>query len=138
MDVSPSLAFGAGALATAGLFYAMQTSSTRETVEKKAFVLLITMDFEVEADVAKFQEMFTPLAKYCLENEPRTLSYELSLSDKDPKRILIVERYVCKADLTDVHQKSAPFLEFKRLMGEVDLKRKTEGHSYYETNVGYM
>jgi hypothetical protein len=92
MDFSPTVAFGAGVLAAAGLMYAMKTGASRQTVQKKAFVLLITMDFEKEADLEKFCEMFKPLAKYCLENERNTLSYELSLSDKDPKRILILER----------------------------------------------
>ena len=39
-----------------------------------------------------FISLFEPLAKYVRLHEPETLAYELSVSDKDPHRILIFER----------------------------------------------
>lgn len=38
-------------------------------------------------------ELFKPLAKFVLANEPETLSYELAIADTDPTKIQIYERY---------------------------------------------
>jgi len=64
-------------------------------------------------------------------------SYQVSLSDKDPLRLMLVERYRCKEDMTEIHAKSEPYALFKKLVAEAGLKRKTDGHSYIE-GVGYM
>ena len=82
-------------------------------------------------------DAWTPLAKYCKEHEPRTLSYEASISDKEPDTVLIFERFVTKADLTDIHQLSAPFIAFRSHPAQSVVLEK-DGHSYYESNVGFM
>eukprot|EP00930_Biecheleria_cincta_P069953 TRINITY_DN57626_c0_g1_i1.p1 TRINITY_DN57626_c0_g1~~TRINITY_DN57626_c0_g1_i1.p1 ORF type:complete len:120 (-),score=21.45 TRINITY_DN57626_c0_g1_i1:194-553(-) len=109
-----------------------------DETSKGAFVLLLTMQFEEEDHIKQFVKFFEPLAEYCKEHEPNTLSYEISLSDKDPLRLMLLERYRCKEDMIEVHQKSEPFALFKKQITEAGLKRKTEGHSYYETKAGYM
>lgn len=51
-------------------------------------------------------------------------------------KIVIMERYTCKADLTEVHQQSAPFLAFREHPAQQLVVRKS-GQSYVESNVGY-
>jgi hypothetical protein len=51
-------------------------------------------------------------------------------------KIVIMERYTCKADLTEVHQQSAPFLAFREHPAQQLVVRKS-GQSYVESNVGF-
>ncbi len=99
------------------------------------FVLAINLTFETPADAQTFIDAWAPLAKYCKEHEPNTLTYEASIDDASGTEVLIYERYVAKTDLT-VHQKSAPFLAFREHEAQKLVKTKS-GKSFYETNVGY-
>lgn len=58
----------------------------------QVFVLAVSLKFEAEADRDVFVELFKPLAKYVLETEPETLSYELAIADTDPLKLIIYER----------------------------------------------
>ncbi len=60
---------------------------------EQAFLLLIQQEYKSIRDRDVFIEMFKPLAKYVKQHEPETLAYELSVSDKDPHKLLIFERY---------------------------------------------
>lgn len=75
------------------------TSRTTQVVQKKAFDLIVALTFKSIGDKATFISMFSILAEYVRLNEPTTLSYELAESDKDPLRIVIVERYVDKVNM---------------------------------------
>lgn len=46
-------------------------------------------------------------------------------------------RYKTKADLTEVHQKSAPFLKYKEEAAKLEYAEK-RGQSYLDTNLGYV
>ena len=59
----------------------------------QAFVLLIYVTCASEADLHKFIELWKPLAEHVAKNEPETLAYELSISDKEANRLLVYERY---------------------------------------------
>ena len=106
---------------------------------KGVFVLMIRLKVK-QGKTKEWLDHWKILADYCKQHEPNTVSYEASISDKEGEDnvILIYERYLAKKDLTDIHQKSAPFLEFQAKMKELDLIESKEGSSYYETNVGYM
>jgi quinol monooxygenase YgiN len=58
----------------------------------QAFLLVITHEYKSIRDRDVFIELFTPLAKFVQQHEPDTLAYELSISDKDPHKIIIFER----------------------------------------------
>lgn len=68
---------------------------------KGAFVLVISLKLQ-PGKAKEFLDAWAPLAAYCRLNEPRTLTYEAALSDKEDDTILIYERYVAKHDLTEV------------------------------------
>ena len=68
---------------------------------KGAFVLVITIKLQ-PGKAKEFIDAWTPLATYCRLHEPRTLTYEAAISDKEDDTVLIYERYVAKHDLTEV------------------------------------
>ena len=51
-------------------------------------------------------------------------------------KVVIMERYTCKEDLTEVHQKSEPFISFKDHPVQKLVINKS-GQSYFEANVGF-
>lgn len=107
-------------------------------VNRNTFFLGITIVFNTSADKDEFKTLFTPLAKFVKANEPDTLSYELCESDKDEKRIFLIERYTTKNAYLEIHRKSEPFLKFRGLFESMKQKYTMEGHSYIESNIGYV
>ena len=110
----------------------------RETKHKEVFALLITIKFFSAADKQAFKELFAPFAQWVSINEPTTISYELSESDKDEKQIFITERYLTKNDYLEVHRKSPTFLTFRQKMADMSSTFTMEGHSYIESNIGFI
>eukprot|EP01036_Dinobryon_divergens_P023626 gene23626-31992_t len=87
-----------------------------------------------------FLKEFGEYAKYVKNYEPTTISYEALESDKDDKRILILERYATKDAFLNIHRKSAQFISFRKKLSDMtDRKEATiEGDSYIETGLGYV
>jgi quinol monooxygenase YgiN len=105
----------------------------------KAFYLGVTVTFPSPEEKQKFIDIFSPLAKYVKEKEFGTLSYELLNSDKDPKRILISERYKDKEYYLNVHKTSAEFLQFRETFQKmIENGAVVDGHSYIESGIGFM
>jgi quinol monooxygenase YgiN len=116
----------------------VSTNSIRESKHKAAFFLAITIKF-VSADVKqKFMGLFGPFAKYIAEVEPGTISFELSESDKTPLQIFLVERYVNKEAYIDIHRKTDTFIAFRAKITELGASVTMDGHSYIESNLGFM
>lgn len=113
------------------------TKRISTVTHKQAFVLLVTLIFESEADKNKFKLLFGPMAHYVRTNEPGTLSYELADDDKDPTQVIIIERYSNKSAYLDVHKTSKEFLEFRDQFANF-ANLKISGHSYLESNIGYI
>lgn len=111
---------------------------TRSSASHQVFVLDIHFTFKSEKDRDKFIQLWRPLAKHVLLHEPGTLSYELSVGDSDPLRVLVFERYRTKDDY-HLHKASKPFEEFHNALRESKIEWTVkEGQSYYETGVGFM
>ena len=71
----------------------------------QAFLLVITHEYKTIRDRDLFISLFEPLAKYVIQHEPETLAYELSISDRNPLKIIIFERYdVHRSVLYHVHR----------------------------------
>ena len=100
-----------------------------------AFVLLVHLEFASREDSEAWIKAWEPLGAHC-RDEPGCLTYDAVCDDGDGTRVSIVERYTCKADLTEIHQKSAPFLAFRAHPVQQLIKSKS-GQSYLETNVGF-
>lgn len=102
------------------------------------FVLDIHFTFKTKSDRDKFIELWRPLANHVLMHEPGTLSYELSVADSDPLRVLVFERYRTKDDY-HMHKASKPFEDFHNGLRESKIEWAVkDGQSYYETGVGFM
>ena len=71
-----------------------------------------------------------------MNHEPTTISYEIAESDKDNNQIVIVERYVNKDAYLNIHKQSPKFIEFRKKLSAMDVV--ISGHSYYETNIGFI
>jgi hypothetical protein len=61
-------------------------------------------------------------------------------SDKDDKKIFVLERYVTKDAFLNIHRKSVQFITFRQKLSDMtDRKEATiEGQSYIETGLGYV
>ena len=132
---------------------------TCRSLVQGGFQLVITVKFQSEEDLEEWVALWTPLARHCWLHEPQTLCYELARSDREPLQVLVFERCVCsagsqavldagshsgpsrytnKAALTEIHQKSEPFLEFGRRAKAITSRAEKQGMSYLETSLGYM
>ena len=110
----------------------------RHSSYKGAFALLITIKFSSVTDKLKFKELFTPFAEWVAINEPGTISYEMSESDKVDTQVFITERYKTKKDFIEVHRKTPTFLAFRQRLSDMSSSYTMEGHSYVESNVGFI
>ena len=68
----------------------------------QAFLLVIQQEYKSVRDRDEFIRLFEPLAKYVTGHEKTTLSYELSISDKDPHKVIIFERCVTSICMEDL------------------------------------
>lgn len=71
-------------------------------------------------------------------SEPNTLAYELALSDKDPLKAMLIERFVAREDYVR-HRETPVFLRFREALQEMQAKGDValEGGSYLDTNIGF-
>ena len=98
--------------------------------------LQVHLEFATAADALAWVEAWGPLAAHCRANEPGCLTYEAAIDDGAGTKVVIMERYTCKDDLTVVHQQSAPFLAFGKNAVQKLVVSKS-GQSYFESNVGF-
>ena len=112
----------------------------RASNEKNVFVLLVTITFPNVDEKNRFKKLFEPMAKYVAEKELTTVSYEVAESDKDERQVVVIERYADRKAYSEIHRNSAVFKEYKQRMKELDREGKMiiHGHSYYETNIGFV
>jgi quinol monooxygenase YgiN len=133
--------FGVGLIAGASVLLLFrqlfQPPEQHKLEHKSAFVLSVRLKLQ-PGKASAFLELWRPLAEHCKAYEPGTLSYECCLSDKENDVVVIYERYTNKAYLTDVHQKSLPFVTFKQALADSDLVVSKSGESFIESDVGYM
>eukprot|EP01026_Neomeris_dumetosa_P007245 TRINITY_DN12246_c0_g1_i18.p2 TRINITY_DN12246_c0_g1~~TRINITY_DN12246_c0_g1_i18.p2 ORF type:complete len:171 (+),score=5.61 TRINITY_DN12246_c0_g1_i18:72-584(+) len=100
--------------------------------------LVIWINFDTIKDRDVFLEWWQPLAQYVAENEPGLLSYEIAISDLEPLQILVFERYVNRAYLEGVHQKSDAYWKFKNIVNQSSFNIVKQGMSYIETDLGFI
>ena len=62
-------------------------SARQASGSSDVFWLVVTLTFANESDLATMETAWTPLARYCRDNEPNTLSYEMARSDKDKLKV---------------------------------------------------
>ena len=62
----------------------------------KAFILLVNLTFKETYSKHLFMGNFESYAKYIKKSEPTTISYELAEDEKDPLKLIVIERYVNK------------------------------------------
>lgn len=104
------------------------------------FSLIVNLEFKEEAFKDQFLKDIAPLAKYVKDDEPDTLAYEVLVSDKDPLKVLILERYKDKERaFFEVHRNSVPFQEFRpKLKAMMDEGHVTmTGESYVDSMLGF-
>lgn len=104
------------------------------------FSLLVSLTFTAPEHLVTFKRDFEPLAQYVRDYEPNTLSYEVLISDKDPLKVIILERYRDKAkDFVETHRNSGPFLEFRpklKALQDAGFVR-VDGESFYDSGIGF-
>jgi len=118
-----------------------KVDAPRETFEKNAFVLLVTIEFYDAQVMESFKELFEPMAAYVAQYEPTTISYECAQTDKaDKHQVVIIERYVNREAYETIHRSSSVFKAFRLKLKEYHEQEKVtiHGHSYLETNIGFM
>ena len=116
-------------------------ASLRGTEGQPAFSLLVTLKFSALEHREQFLNDIQPVADYVKTHEPDTLSYQVLMSDQNPLQVMIMERYKDKDNAyLKVHKSSAPFLTFRpKLKALQEAGHVTiDGHSYLDSNVGFM
>ena len=89
-----------------------------------------------EASLPK-KKLVSSFAEWIKENEPKTLSYQLMCSDKEPLQVCILERYEDKSYAYAVAHKTSPeFFKFRPALAA--LEPVIDGHSYYESGGGFI
>lgn len=105
-----------------------------------AFSLLVTLTFVSRTQKEQFLKDIAPLADYVRDHEPDTIAYQVLQSDKEPLRVLILERYRNKEKaFLEVHRSSEAFKTFRpklKAMEEAGLV-SVAGESYVDTDVGF-
>jgi quinol monooxygenase YgiN len=104
------------------------------------FSLIVNLEFKDESVKDQFLKDIAPLAKYVHDKEPDTLAYEALLSDKDPLKVVILERYKDKdRAFLEVHRNSIPFQVFRpKLKAMMDEGHVTMvGESYVDSMLGF-
>lgn len=103
-----------------------------------AFILAIQIKFKTIEKKNEFKELFKPLAEFVTKTEPGTLAYELFDSDKEESTIFLFERYRTKNDYLEIHRKTPEFLTFKENMMKMAESFEMNGHSYIQSDYGFM
>ncbi|KAL7528611.1 hypothetical protein ACHAWF_005947 [Thalassiosira exigua] len=107
-----------------------------------AFVLLVNMKFASLSHRDTFLEWMKPVCEDVAANEGgTTLSYKVAVSDKDPLRVVVMERYTDKdRGYLKVHKSGVEFQKFReRLRGMQDRGDVAiDGESYMETDLGFV
>mmetsp|Transcript_39740 Transcript_39740/g.95898 ORF Transcript_39740/g.95898 Transcript_39740/m.95898 type:complete len:238 (-) Transcript_39740:169-882(-) len=115
-------------------------SSSSSSSSPPVFSLFVTLEFTSDVYLQQFLTDLKPVADYVRENERGTISYEVLRSDKDPLRVMLMERYKDKeVAYLQVHRSSEPFLEYRpklKAMEEAGYV-KIVGESYVDTGVGF-
>lgn len=113
-------------------------ASTREQA-KNAFFLGVKVRFPSDSDLAEFERIFAPLAAFVEAKELGTASYILMHSDKEPRHVMILERYKSKDYYLNVHRTSPEFRQFREKFQEIIARGAVvAGDSYIESDVGFM
>ena len=124
------------------IYLSIFTGARRASISSKAFMLCITVQFKDKVQKESFKKIFHPTATYVAKEELETLSYEIADSDQDPLQSFILERYKTKKSFTDIHRKGEIFLHMKKRMTELNFTADNgfilNGHSYIETNIGFV
>lgn len=98
---------------------------------------MVRVEFQSVADRDAGVAAWRPLAAHCRAHEPGTLSYELAVSDADPRAVVFVERYATKdRAFLEQHRSSTAFLKFRPELAR--LEPKVTGHSYIASDIGFF
>ena len=111
-----------------------KTSKKRkiEPLKNPGWCLVVKLTFKGIGGVMKFKDIFEPYADWIKHNEPTTLSYSYSTDDKDPKSVLLFERYADRdTAYLKIHKESDEFKKFRPALAA--LEPVIDGHSYWET-----
>jgi len=104
-----------------------------------AFLLVVRLAFRSADERDAWVAVWRPLAAAVRGREPRTLAFELSVSDRDPLHVVVVERYASRDDYSNVHRATPAFAEFKKRSAALPFFESiaVEGDSYLETGIGF-
>jgi quinol monooxygenase YgiN len=113
-----------------------QREAEIRTKAKKPFTLVVRFQLKDQQAVDKFNELFAPMAKYVLESEPNTLTYEAFYSLSHAHEVIIFERYVDESDLTVTHHQSEAFKQLGKGINEAGIIQEAEKRFYSEMQWG--
>jgi len=107
--------------------------------QRRAFVLAVRLRFRSVAERDAWIAVWRPLAEAVRRDEPRTLSFELSVSDRDPTQVLVFERYAARGDYVGLHRSTEAFQLFKSASASLPFFESiaVEGESYVESGIGF-
>ena len=121
-------------------------AAARKRTEKRRvppFSLLVTLDFTELPEKERFlRDLMPPLCQYIRRYESNTtLSYQILLSEKDPRQVMVLERYVDKETAyLQIHKSSTAFTTFRAQLQEMQDRGQVtiQGTSYYDAEIGFV
>ena len=112
------------------LFHSMDTTSNVAT-----FSLLVHLQFESQVYLDQFLTDIGPLLEYVEHHEPQTTLYKVMISDKDPLKVMLLERYRDKETAyLQIHKSSKLFQEFRPKLAKLIEEKHVamQGESYID------
>lgn len=109
-----------------------------------AFVLLVNLQFTSLEYRNTFLKLIEPVCEDVRAEElskGTTLSYKVSISDKDPLMVIVLERYSDRENgYLLVHKNGKEFLLFRDELKAMQERNEVTiaGESYLETDLGYV
>ena len=113
------------------LLFHMDTSSNNDAT----FSLLVHLQFESQPYLDQFLSDIGPLLEYVEHHEPQTTLYKVMISDKDPLKVMLLERYRNKETAyLQIHKSSKIFQEFRPKLAKLIEEKHVEmqGESYID------
>lgn len=109
---------------------------TKALCSHQIFVLAVWLTFDSVGDRDSWLAAWAPLASWVQQHEPATLTFQASVADTDPLKIMVFERYLTK-DAYLSHRTTDAFKAFKAQQEHMNLKPSISGQSYYEMRLGF-
>mmetsp|Transcript_20005 Transcript_20005/g.28157 ORF Transcript_20005/g.28157 Transcript_20005/m.28157 type:complete len:169 (+) Transcript_20005:138-644(+) len=112
---------------------------SRTPASPGVFVLLVNLEFKEKTDLQDFIQWMEPMIENARRNEIDTLTYEIAISDDNPMKVVILERFSSKEAYLK-HKRSASADRLRENLAPLRDSKAVivTGQSYTQTGKGFV